>query len=230
MTLQSNISAHLASLARDWAPWGAQRCDRLEHCFRGKGRLARPEASKTAAGLLLSAIRSRLILGQNSMMEPSKLSAARAYALSMHGAQMYGPHPYSHHLDAVAATLAPYGLTAQVIGYLHDVVEDTGATIAEVPSRFGDEVAACVALLTDEPGANRKERKSKTYAKLAKVAGSEELALVVKSPTASRTCGRAWLMPIVTFGTSIAVSMRYSRHPHLGLGSVMNSGLNSTGC
>ena len=125
-------------------------------------------------------MRSRLILGQNSMMEPSKLSAARAYALSMHGAQMYGPHPYSHHLDAVVATLAPYGLAAQVIGYLHDVVEDTGATIAEVSSRFGDEVAACVALLTDEPGADRKERKSKTYAKLAKVAGSEELALIVK--------------------------------------------------
>lgn len=125
-------------------------------------------------------MRSRSILSQNSVMEPSKLSAARTYALSMHGAQMYGPHPYSYHLDAVAATLAPYGLTAQVIGYLHDVVEDTGATIAEVSSRFGDEVAACVALLTDEPGANRKERKSKTYAKLAKVAGPEELALIVK--------------------------------------------------
>ncbi|RZL60005.1 HD domain-containing protein [Variovorax guangxiensis] len=113
-------------------------------------------------------------------MEASKLSAARAYALHMHGAQMYGAHPYSHHLDAVAATLAPYGQEAQVIGYLHDVVEDTGATVAEVRSRFGDEVAACVALLTDEPGANRADRKSKTYAKLAKVAGPEVLALVVK--------------------------------------------------
>lgn len=114
-------------------------------------------------------------------MEYSEISAARAFALSMHGAQMYGVHPYSHHLDAVASTLAPYGPEAQVIGYLHDVVEDTSATLAEVRSRFGEKVAACVALLTDEPGTNRKERKSKTYAKLARVSGSEELALIVKA-------------------------------------------------
>ncbi|WP_310370757.1 HD domain-containing protein [Rhodoferax ferrireducens] len=114
-------------------------------------------------------------------MENANPAAARAYALHMHGSQLYGTHPYSYHLDAVAATLAPYGPGAQVIGYLHDVVEDTDATVAEVRSRFGDEVAACVALLTDEPGANRKERKAKTYAKLAKVAGLEELALIVKT-------------------------------------------------
>jgi (p)ppGpp synthase/HD superfamily hydrolase len=113
-------------------------------------------------------------------METSHVNAARAYALSMHGAQMYGAHPYSHHLDAVAATLAPHGQEAQVIGYLHDVVEDTGATVADVRTRFGNKVAACVELLTDAPGANRKERKSKTYAKLSRVTGAEELALVVK--------------------------------------------------
>ncbi|PIF77479.1 HD domain-containing protein [Variovorax sp. 54] len=114
-------------------------------------------------------------------MSTSNLSEARAYALRMHGAQMYGAHPYAHHLDAVALTLLPYGQEAQAIGYLHDVVEDTDATVDEVRLRFGDLVAACVALLTDEPGANRKERKSKTYAKLAKVTGAEELALVVKA-------------------------------------------------
>jgi hypothetical protein len=36
-----------------------------------------------------------------------------------------------------------------------DVVEDTEASVAGVQSRFGDLVAACVALLTDAPGANR---------------------------------------------------------------------------
>ena len=114
-------------------------------------------------------------------MDASTLSAARAYALDMHGAQMYGTHPYSHHLDAVAATLEPYGPKAQALGYLHDVVEDTSAEIDEVRQLFGADVAACVALLTDEPGVNRKERKSKTYAKLATASGPEELALVVKA-------------------------------------------------
>ncbi len=41
-------------------------------------------------------------------------------------------------------------------------------------------MAACVDLLTDQPGANRKERKAKTYAKLAEVTGPTELALLVK--------------------------------------------------
>jgi (p)ppGpp synthase/HD superfamily hydrolase len=114
-------------------------------------------------------------------MKNINLAAARAYALNKHGSQMYGKHPYSYHLDAVVATLAPYGPEAQIIGYLHDVVEDTDATVAEVGSRFGVEIAACVALLTDEPGANRKARKAKTYAKLAKATGRVELALVVKT-------------------------------------------------
>ncbi len=114
-------------------------------------------------------------------MPTSTPAAARAYAVQMHGDQKYGTHPYAYHLDAVVALLQPYGEQSQVIGYLHDVVEDTGARVADVQSRFGDLVAACVALLTDAPGANRKERKAKTYAALALVTGDEELALVVKA-------------------------------------------------
>lgn len=109
------------------------------------------------------------------------LEDARRFAIEAHGNQRYGERPYSYHLDAVAALLAPYGEQAQVIGYLHDVVEDTEVGAPEVQARFGDQVAACVSLLTDEPGADRKERKTKTYAKLAQVAGPTELALVVKA-------------------------------------------------
>jgi (p)ppGpp synthase/HD superfamily hydrolase len=114
-------------------------------------------------------------------VQDPQISAARTYALNMHGDQPYGKHPYSYHLDAVAATLASYGTQAQIVGYLHDVLEDTSARVEDVRARFGDHVAACVALLTDEPGTNRKERKAKTYAKLAQVNGPEELALVVKT-------------------------------------------------
>ena len=113
-------------------------------------------------------------------LTPTTPTAARAYAVAMHGAQRYGDYPYVHHLDAVVAVLAPYGAEAQTIGYLHDVVEDTDATVDDVRQRFGDLAAACVALLSDAPGATRKERKAKTYAKLALVSGPEELALLVK--------------------------------------------------
>jgi guanosine-3',5'-bis(diphosphate) 3'-pyrophosphohydrolase len=106
---------------------------------------------------------------------------ARAFAVAAHANQKYGDHPYSFHLDAVAELAGPYGEEAVVIAYLHDTAEDTQATIAEIESKFGPKIAACVSLLTDEPGTNRKERKAKTYAKLAGVHGSNEIALLVKA-------------------------------------------------
>jgi (p)ppGpp synthase/HD superfamily hydrolase len=106
---------------------------------------------------------------------------ARTFAIDAHSEQRYGDHPYSFHLDAVAALAASYGEEAVVVAYLHDTVEDTQVTIEEITGKFGPKVAACVGLLTDEPGANRKERKAKTYAKLAEVRGPNELALVVKA-------------------------------------------------
>jgi (p)ppGpp synthase/HD superfamily hydrolase len=106
---------------------------------------------------------------------------ARSFAVAAHGEQKYGDHPYSYHLDAVAAIASPYGEEAAVVAFLHDTVEDTSATLGEIEGQFGSAIAACVALLTDEPGATRKERKATTYAKLARVSGPTELALLVKA-------------------------------------------------
>ena len=106
---------------------------------------------------------------------------ARAFAVAAHGEQMYGEHPYVHHLDAVALIAEPFGEAAVVAAYLHDTVEDTSVTLTDVADRFGPHIAACVALLTDQPGANRKERKAAAYAKLAQVSGPLELALIVKA-------------------------------------------------
>ncbi|MCZ2343124.1 MAG: HD domain-containing protein [Bacteroidales bacterium] len=106
---------------------------------------------------------------------------AREFAIAAHGDQRYGDQPYAVHLDAVVGLLAPFGELAQVIGYLHDVVEDTAVPLDAVRERFGDRVAACVALVTDEPGAHRLERKAKTNAKLSAVAGEDALALAVKA-------------------------------------------------
>lgn len=106
---------------------------------------------------------------------------ARLFAVEAHAGQKYGERPYSYHLDQVAAIAAPYGEEAVVIAYLHDTAEDTPVTLDEIEGRFGAKVAACVALLTDEAGANRKERKAKTYAKLSVVHGPHEIALLVKA-------------------------------------------------
>ncbi|MDO3380524.1 HD domain-containing protein [Geoalkalibacter halelectricus] len=108
-------------------------------------------------------------------------STARAFAIAAHGSQRYGEHPYAVHLDAVAELLAPFGKDAVRVGYLHDVVEDTEIALDQVRAEFGDVVAHCVALLTDESGEDRKERKAKTYAKLARVGPELALALTVKA-------------------------------------------------
>lgn len=50
--------------------------------------------------------------------------------------------------------------------WLHDVAEDTATSIEEITKAFGPEVADIVHRVSDEPGANRKERKSKTYPKI----------------------------------------------------------------
>ncbi len=108
-------------------------------------------------------------------------NAARLFAVAVHGEQKYGDDPYSKHLDAVAILAEPYGPHAVTVAYLHDAVEDTSATLAEIEQQFDQFIATCVGLLTDEPGATRKERKAKTYAKMAGVTGPTELALVVKA-------------------------------------------------
>lgn len=107
------------------------------------------------------------------------LEKARQLAVEAHGEQKYGDEPYSSHLDAVVDLLESYGDDAKVIGYLHDILDDTDVDIRTIEREFGHFISECVSILRDEPGENRKERKDKTYAKLARITGKEQLALVV---------------------------------------------------
>lgn len=109
----------------------------------------------------------------------TSIEKARQFALAAHADQRYGEHPYAYHLDDVVHWLVPFGDDAQIAGYLHDIVEDTETTLAEIATNFGSQIAECVALVTDETGSNRKERKLKTNAKLA--ATNNTLALIVKA-------------------------------------------------
>lgn len=108
------------------------------------------------------------------------IKKARDFAIESHGNQKYGKHPYSFHLDQVAEKARAFGEEAEVIAYLHDVVEDTSVTIEDIESQFGKLVAICVSVITDETGNNRQERKAKTYRKMAEVKGDAELGLIVK--------------------------------------------------
>ena len=105
------------------------------------------------------------------------VARARAFAIEAHGTQRYGDRPYAAHLDAVADLLGPFSVDAKVVGYLHDVVEDTPVPVDRVRESFGELIASCVELVTDQPGTNRRERKAATNAKLANVSGELQLAL-----------------------------------------------------
>ena len=113
------------------------------------------------------------------------VSRAREWAIEQHGEQRYGKgddaRPYAYHLGAVAAIAAPYGEEAEVVAWLHDVIEDTGRCEADVAGAFGARVAHLVMLLTDEPGFDRAEKKRRSHAKLAGVDGADSVALIVKA-------------------------------------------------
>lgn len=111
------------------------------------------------------------------------LQAARAFAVTAHGEQEYGENRYLVHLESVVALLAQYSETHRVVGYLHDVVENTDTNLEALEAEFGSTVARWVALVTDEPGDSHEERNAKTHAKLAEVAadGPDAGALVIKT-------------------------------------------------
>jgi len=75
------------------------------------------------------------------------LNRAYVYAMKMHGTQMRASgDPYFSHPIEVAGILTTYKLdTASIVtALLHDIVEDTHATLDDVRKIFGDEVAKLV--------------------------------------------------------------------------------------
>ena len=95
-----------------------------------------------------------------------KLSQAADYAARQHSAQRRkgaSAEPYINHLTEVAAMLAEAtgGSDAVLVmgGLLHDTLEDTDATYEDLVTRFGPEVAALVAEVTDDKSLPKDVRK-----------------------------------------------------------------------
>lgn len=78
-----------------------------------------------------------------------KVLAALRFAEAMHKGQVdKAGVPYIEHPKAVASMVD--GDDAKIVALLHDTVEDTGATVDEIRSMFGDRVADAVACLTHD--------------------------------------------------------------------------------
>jgi len=133
-----------------------------------------------------------------------KLSQAADYAARQHGAQRRkgaSAEPYINHLTEVAALLAEATDGNDVVlvmgGLLHDTLEDTDATYAQLVERFGPEVAALVQEVTDDKSLPKDVRKrlqvettphKSVRAKLLKIADkTSNLRGLVTSPPAGWT-------------------------------------------
>lgn len=94
------------------------------------------------------------------------LDAAVEYATLMHQGQRRSgtDRPYITHPVEVMRILAREGVTdtaTLAAAVLHDVVEDTAATLDDVRERFGAEVAAVVGEVTDDPALSKKENRER---------------------------------------------------------------------
>jgi (p)ppGpp synthase/HD superfamily hydrolase len=93
----------------------------------------------------------------------ARLERAFRWAAERHAGQMRRGTgvPYFEHVAAVALVLARAGFDEDVVvaGLLHDVVEDTGASLEDVAMRFGPAVAEivghCSEVKTDAHGNRR---------------------------------------------------------------------------
>jgi len=136
-----------------------------------------------------------------------KLSQAADYAARQHIAQRRKgdrAEPYVNHVVEVAAMLAEAtdGSDAVLVmgGLLHDTLEDTDATYADLVERFGTDVAGLVQEVTDDKSLPKQVRKrlqvettphKSTRAKLLKIADkTSNLRGLVESPPTGWTAER----------------------------------------
>ena len=112
------------------------------------------------------------------------LAQAADYAARQHIAQRRKgerAEPYVNHLTEVAALLAEATDGRDVVllmgGLLHDTLEDTDATYEDLVERFGPEVAALVAEVTDDKSLPKEERKR---LQIVKTAGKSHRAKLLK--------------------------------------------------
>ncbi|WP_343079378.1 HD domain-containing protein [Ostreiculturibacter nitratireducens] len=93
------------------------------------------------------------------------ITRARSFAVERHQGQTRkgaAKEPYTVHLEEVAALVAEFGGSHEVIAaaWLHDTVEDCEPTShEEIAAIFGDAIASIVAEVTDDKNLPKEERK-----------------------------------------------------------------------
>lgn len=104
-----------------------------------------------------------------------QVELAKTIARRQHAGQVdtSGRDYFEVHLTPIAELLRPYGLRAEALGWLHDVIEDTGTTVKELIAEGVDpEVADAVSAVSRIPG--------ETYSSLIARSASNQLSALGK--------------------------------------------------
>jgi (p)ppGpp synthase/HD superfamily hydrolase len=90
-----------------------------------------------------------------------------------------GGMAYIHHPVAVAELLAGHGFDESTVAaaLLHDVVEDSEASVADVAARFGEAVARLVAALTEDESIEPFEHRKDAHRRHVEEVGGDALAI-----------------------------------------------------
>ncbi|MFB4305976.1 HD domain-containing protein [Actinomadura sp. GTD37] len=127
------------------------------------------------------------ITASGAAVDVDALDAAVAAALRWHGDQKRPTgDPYVEHLlEALEVLVRGAGVTAPAVlsaVVLHDVVEDTPATLRDVEAEFGPEVAELVDWVTKPPvpGAGRQAKRGAKAAYLRRLGDAPPEAVQVK--------------------------------------------------
>jgi len=178
------------------------------------------------------------------MSDTTLLLRAAHFAARRHRAQKRkgsAAEPYINHPLAVAELIASVGrvtdsLTLAAV-VLHDTVEDTDATLAEIEREFGAEIRGIVAELTDDKSLPSEERKrlqvvnapnASRRAKVVKLADkSINVADIARDPPPSWTVERRrayveWAILVVAGcrGTNTALEKHFDGVAAMALASI----------
>ncbi|MEM9967001.1 MAG: bifunctional (p)ppGpp synthetase/guanosine-3',5'-bis(diphosphate) 3'-pyrophosphohydrolase [Pseudomonadota bacterium] len=129
---------------------------------------------------------SSVIRGYNPKTNAALLSAAFDYADKMHGGQYrHSGEPYITHPVAVAGILAEQQLDDATIAtaLLHDTIEDTRASFAEVEKLFGAEIASLVdgvTKLTNLQLNSKETKQAENFRKLFMAVSKDPRVILVK--------------------------------------------------
>ncbi|MBT2210657.1 MULTISPECIES: HD domain-containing protein [Actinomadura] len=137
-----------------------------------------------------------------SGIDLNRLEKAALAARRWHGDQTRPTGvPYVEHLlEALEVLVRGAGETNPAIldaALLHDVVEDTPATLADIEAEFGDEVTELVDWVTKPPagGAGRQARRAAKSAYLRRLRDAPREAVVVKLADRASNVQRLHQMP-----------------------------------